>query len=125
MTLLAAEAFDLAHGEALHADAGERLFDLVELERFDDRYDHFHVVSSALHGDLGRIEPALGFPHIPHLAQDPISPPSCAPRSVSPRPQPIAGCSHDAGSAQGPTSLSPKGCMPEASRARRPQAPAR
>jgi hypothetical protein len=48
VALLTAEAFDLADGETLHADAGERLFDLVELERFDYSYDHIHGDFSAL-----------------------------------------------------------------------------
>ena len=39
---LTPEAFDLGHGDALHADLGERFAHVVELERLDDRHDHFH-----------------------------------------------------------------------------------
>jgi hypothetical protein len=39
---LAAEALDLGHGDALDADVGDRLTDVVELEGLDDRGDQFH-----------------------------------------------------------------------------------
>src|SRR2546427_12730280 len=40
--LLAAEALDFGHGDALHADVGERLAHLVELEGLDDGGHQFH-----------------------------------------------------------------------------------
>ena len=42
VTLLAAVAFDLGNGHALHAERGQRLAHLFELERFDDRRDELH-----------------------------------------------------------------------------------
>ena len=38
----ATEALHLCHGHALHAYFGERVFDFIELERFDDRFDLLH-----------------------------------------------------------------------------------
>src|SRR5262249_31212217 len=43
MALLAAESFYFANREPLHADTRERLFDLVKLERLDDRVDLLHM----------------------------------------------------------------------------------
>src|SRR5437867_8696969 len=40
--LLPSEALHFAHGDALHADGGEALLHLVELEGFDDRLDLLH-----------------------------------------------------------------------------------
>jgi hypothetical protein len=44
---LAAEALDFGHGDALHANTGQRFAHFVQLERFDDgRYEfHFQVSS--------------------------------------------------------------------------------
>ena len=42
--LLTAEALDLGHGHALQADLLQRLLDLVELERLDDRLDLLHRI---------------------------------------------------------------------------------
>src|SRR6266404_8492852 len=42
VSFLAAEAAHLGHGHADHADAGERLLDVVQLERLDDRFDLLH-----------------------------------------------------------------------------------
>src|SRR4051812_9446228 len=42
VALLPAEAFRLDHGDALQPDLLQRLFDLVELERFDDGFDLLH-----------------------------------------------------------------------------------
>src|SRR5690606_10604634 len=42
MALLAAEALDLDHRQALHADFLQRLFHIVQLERLDDRFDFLH-----------------------------------------------------------------------------------
>ena len=42
VALLAAEALDLGHRDALHADGRERLAHFVELERFDDGCDQLH-----------------------------------------------------------------------------------
>src|SRR5690242_9143570 len=42
MTLLPAEPFGLQHGDALQADLIECVFDLVELEGLDDRFDLLH-----------------------------------------------------------------------------------
>src|SRR5438132_771979 len=42
VSLLPAEPFHLAHGDALHPDRGEALLHLVELERLDDRLDLLH-----------------------------------------------------------------------------------
>src|SRR5882724_95537 len=44
VSFLAAEAAHLGHGHADHADAGERLLDVVQLERLDDRLDLLHQV---------------------------------------------------------------------------------
>src|SRR5581483_7045549 len=44
VALLAAEALHFRDGDALHADAGEGLAHLVELERLDDGGDQFHGV---------------------------------------------------------------------------------
>ncbi len=41
VALLAAIAFDLGHGHAVNADAGERVAHLVELEGFDDGETNF------------------------------------------------------------------------------------
>ena len=43
MPFLAAEAFDFGDRDALDANAGEGLAHLIELERFDDGRDEFHV----------------------------------------------------------------------------------
>jgi hypothetical protein len=43
MALLATESLDLGHRQALHPDAHERCFDLIELERLDDRLDLLHM----------------------------------------------------------------------------------
>src|SRR6476661_6305394 len=43
LALLATEALDLADGETRHADAGQRIAHLVELERLDDRRNQFHT----------------------------------------------------------------------------------
>jgi hypothetical protein len=40
---LAAEAFDFGDRDALNANAGEGFAHLIELERFDDGRDEFHV----------------------------------------------------------------------------------
>jgi hypothetical protein len=42
MTLLTAKALGFDHAQALDAEFLERLFDFVELERFDDSLDFFH-----------------------------------------------------------------------------------
>ena len=42
VALLAAVAFDLGDGQPLNADFGQRVADLVELERLDDGHDDFH-----------------------------------------------------------------------------------
>ena len=42
LALLAAEAFDLADRQALDAERGQRVAHLVQLERLEDRHDHFH-----------------------------------------------------------------------------------
>src|SRR4051812_38746573 len=42
MALLAPIALDLGHSHAVHADRGQGLAHLVELERFDDSDDEFH-----------------------------------------------------------------------------------
>jgi hypothetical protein len=39
VTLLPAEAFDFSNGNALHADFGQRLAHVVQLERLDDGSD--------------------------------------------------------------------------------------
>src|SRR6202165_23404 len=40
--LLPAIPFDLGDGQPVHADAGQRVADLVELEWLDDGHDEFH-----------------------------------------------------------------------------------
>src|SRR5207245_6655617 len=45
--LLAAEAAHLRDRHADHADAGERLLDVVQLERLDDGLDLFHLQTSS------------------------------------------------------------------------------
>src|SRR5580704_6578318 len=42
MALLAAVAFDLGHGHAVHPDRGQRVTHLLELERLDDGDDELH-----------------------------------------------------------------------------------
>src|SRR5689334_14116094 len=42
VSFLPPEALDLGDGDALHADRGQGLPDLVQLERLDDRGDQFH-----------------------------------------------------------------------------------
>src|SRR5262245_27654320 len=42
VALLAPVSLDLRHGHPVHADRGERVPDLVELERLDDGHDDFH-----------------------------------------------------------------------------------
>jgi len=39
MALLATEPLGLGHGQAVHAGAGERISDVVELEWLDDSHD--------------------------------------------------------------------------------------
>jgi hypothetical protein len=41
--LLPSEPAHLHHRHADHADLGERLFDVIELERLDDRLDLLHA----------------------------------------------------------------------------------
>src|SRR5262249_9453917 len=43
MSLLPSEPLNFTNGEALDPDARERLFDLVEFERLDDRLNLFHI----------------------------------------------------------------------------------
>src|SRR6266702_7306288 len=50
VALLPTEALDLGHGQAGHADFGQRLAYFVELEWLDDRFDLLHA---ALHGADG------------------------------------------------------------------------
>ena len=50
VALLAAEALDLGDGNALHADLGQRLAHVVELERLDDGGDQLHGVGSCWTG---------------------------------------------------------------------------
>src|SRR5688572_19235385 len=45
VAFLPPEALDLRHGDALHADRGERLAHLVELEGLDDCGNEFHGAS--------------------------------------------------------------------------------
>jgi hypothetical protein len=45
MTALATEAFDFGHRDALNADVGNGLADVIKLERLDDCSDHFHFES--------------------------------------------------------------------------------
>jgi hypothetical protein len=42
VALLASEALDLGHRDALHPDARQRLAHFVQLERLDDCRDHLH-----------------------------------------------------------------------------------
>src|SRR5439155_23456794 len=46
VSLLTPEALHFADGHALDTDAGQRLFDVFELERFDDGLNLFHSISS-------------------------------------------------------------------------------
>ena len=39
VTFLAAKAFDLGHGHALHTDFQQRILDFIQFERLDDRFD--------------------------------------------------------------------------------------
>ena len=45
VALLTPESLDFGHGQPVHADRGERVADLVELERLDDGHDDFHGLS--------------------------------------------------------------------------------
>ena len=40
--LLTPVAFDFGNSQSLHAEGGQSVTDLVELERFDDGHDDFH-----------------------------------------------------------------------------------
>src|SRR3954469_20429333 len=42
VALLAPVSLDLGHGHPVHADRGQSVADLVELERLDDGHDDFH-----------------------------------------------------------------------------------
>src|ERR1051326_3695762 len=42
VALLPAISLDFGDGQSVHADAGQRVADLVELERLDDGHDQFH-----------------------------------------------------------------------------------
>jgi hypothetical protein len=44
MTALTAETFHFCDCDALDADVGDRLADIIKLERLDDRSNHFHCV---------------------------------------------------------------------------------
>ena len=46
VALLAAVAFDLGHGHAVHADRDQRVADFLELEWLDDGDDQFHGLPS-------------------------------------------------------------------------------
>jgi len=48
VALLTPVALDLGHGHPVHADPGQRVADLVELERLDDGHDDFHGFSPRL-----------------------------------------------------------------------------
>src|SRR5437762_10305159 len=53
VTLLPAEALHFRDSHSFNSQFGERLFDLFELERFDNRFQFFHVgVNSASRGAL-------------------------------------------------------------------------
>jgi hypothetical protein len=43
MSLLSAVSLDLRDGKSLQAQFGQRSADLLELERFDDGSDEFHL----------------------------------------------------------------------------------
>src|SRR5215831_4019343 len=47
VAFLTAKALDLGHGQARHADVGQRLAHLLELERLDDGGDLLHWTGSA------------------------------------------------------------------------------
>jgi len=55
VTLLAAEAFDLADGHAFDADGGEGLTDFVELVGFDDGFNEFHNEVAEVNRDGRRL----------------------------------------------------------------------
>ena len=44
VALLAAKSLDFAHGHAFDANFAEGIFDFLELERFDDRFNFFHFM---------------------------------------------------------------------------------
>src|SRR4030095_10018311 len=53
VAFLPTEPFDFRDGHSLDSKLSQRLFDLLELERFDDGFQFFHVrVNSASHGLL-------------------------------------------------------------------------
>src|SRR5439155_1190618 len=58
VALLPAEAPDLADGHAGDADVAQRAFDLIELERLDDRLDFLHRLTIAT--SPGRLAPGSG-----------------------------------------------------------------
>src|SRR6056297_2185499 len=60
VTLLAPETLDLGHSNALHADLRKRLADVVQLERLDDRRNHFHFASPDSGHALGMAAAAGG-----------------------------------------------------------------
>jgi len=53
VALLAAETLHFGDRDALHADFGQRLAHVVQLERLDDRHDQFHAHSSFRQGGRG------------------------------------------------------------------------
>src|SRR5947207_9939564 len=48
VTFLTAKAFHFGHGHAFNTELGQGFLDLLELERFDDRFQFFHVELIAL-----------------------------------------------------------------------------
>src|SRR5947207_4140430 len=48
VTFLPAKAFHFGHGHAFNTELGQGFLDLLELERFDDRFQFFHVELIAL-----------------------------------------------------------------------------
>jgi hypothetical protein len=50
VTALSPEPLDVGRGESLHAEVLERLLDLVESVRFDDRDDELHGAPEGVDG---------------------------------------------------------------------------
>ena len=54
VAFLTAKPLDLAHGHAFDADFAEGVFDFLEFERFDDRFNFLHIFFNGIQATLRR-----------------------------------------------------------------------
>src|ERR1700674_2724436 len=71
--LLPAIPFDLGDGQPVHADAGQRVADLVELEWLDDGHDEFHGKNDGFDRGTARTAARLGAQRSTKFAQKMVS----------------------------------------------------